>query len=180
MTNCGQHSLRLYYRLYKAEVVVARPDVCSVVAYCPPVVGTDLLDTEILLIRECRLAASIGDCFVREVPGGSSWKNKDGREQVAADELSEEAGLEVDASRLRYLGARQLASTFSSHQAHVFASALTLDEMAQLKAQWGTKHGIPGSEEQTYIEVYTLRQLLLQPLTDWSNLGMIFASIMNP
>jgi hypothetical protein len=164
----------------KAEVVLARPDTCSVVAHCPPVAGGDPLDTEILLIRECRLAASVGDCFVREVPSGSTWKKGKDPKQVAADEQSEETGLEVDVSRLRYLGARQLASTFSSHQAHVFASALTLDEMAQLKAQWGTKHGIPGSEEQTYIEVYTLRQLLQQPLTDWSNLGMIFASIMNP
>ena len=41
----------------------------------------------------------------------------------------------------------------------------------------GRHHGVEADTERTYVEVRTVRELLARPLTDWSNLGMIFAAL---
>jgi hypothetical protein len=49
--------------------------------------------------------------------------------------------------------------------------------MAQVKRAQGTVHGVAADGERTFIEVSTVGQLLDQPLTDWSTLGMIFTAL---
>lgn len=157
------------------EFIISRPDVATIVAYRP---AANILDTEVVIVREFRSPASIGDCFVREVPGGSSWKPTDDPFTIAAHELSEETGFAVDPKRLNFLGARQVAGTLSTHLSHVFSCKIVDDELVFLRAQAGIAHGVIEDTERTYVEIYTVRELLEKPLTDWANLGMILTSIL--
>lgn len=153
------------------ELVVSRPDIMHVVAYWR---APNLLESEIVLVREFRSTASIGDCMVREVPGGSSAKN-DSPEQAAADELFEEAGFRPDPARVHLLCVRQVAATTTAHRAHVYAVEMTEEEWTQMrdKAHANARHGNEEESEQTFVEIHTLRELLGNPTTDWANLGMV-------
>lgn len=164
------------------EFIISRPDVSAIVAYYTPKkleTIADLLDAQIAIVREFRSSASLGDCMIREVPSGSSWKPGEDPSETAAHELSEETGLSVATDRLRLVGARQVAGTLSTHRAHVFACALTLAELEVLKttATSGQVFGVSNSSERTYVEVRTVRELLDNPLTDWANAGMVVAAL---
>lgn len=168
------------------EFIISRPDISTIVAYARPMMTGSmvedtnyyLLNTQIAIVREFRSPASVGDCFIREVPGGSSYKPGTDPLVTAAHELSEETGFFVEAQRLKFLGARQVAGTFSTHLAHVFACEITPKEIALLQSQKGIAHGVVEDTERTYVEVYTVRQLLEKPLTDWANLGMILSTLL--
>lgn len=54
--------------------------------------GAQMLDTEIIVIKEFRSPCRNGDGFVYELPGGSSFKPTSDVLQTAADELFEETG----------------------------------------------------------------------------------------
>ena len=49
--------------------------------------------------------------------------------------------------------------------------------MIRLKFHQDQAFGNTSEKELTYVEVYTARQLLNEPITDWCNLGMIFAAL---
>lgn len=164
------------------EFVISRPDIAAIVAYhrpLPELAKTDILATQIAIIREFRSPASVGDCFIREVPGGSSWNPVGDPLTTAVTELQEETGFAIDAKRLRYLGARQVAGTLSAHLAHAFTCEITADEIAFLRNQHSVAHGVASDTERTYVEIYTVRELLEKPLTDWTNLGMILSAILS-
>lgn len=61
----------------------------------------------------------------------------------------------------------------------MFIVVLTDEEIneAMRKQLEKTTHGNSDETELTYVEIYTAHQLLEEPLTDWSNLGMIFAAL---
>ena len=157
------------------EFIIARPDIATIVAYR---LRSDFLESEVVIVREFRSPASVGDCFVREVPGGSSWKPTDDPFVTAAHELSEETGFSVESKRLKFLGERQVAGTLSTHHSHVFTCEITDDELTFLRAQGGVAHGVVADTERTYVEIYTVRELIEKPLTDWANLGMILTAIL--
>ncbi|MDO8408064.1 MAG: nucleoside 2-deoxyribosyltransferase domain-containing protein [bacterium] len=155
------------------EVVIARPDIATIVAYCR---GTTLEDTDVVLIREFRSPVSNPYGFVYEVPGGSSFKPVDEPRQLATDEFGEETGLHIDVSRMREREARQLVATLSAHQAHLFSVELTADEVQQLRDMSGTAHGIEEDSERTYVEVKKLGEIMrVDSGVDWSMLGMILS-----
>ncbi|OGL63339.1 hypothetical protein A2839_04820 [Candidatus Uhrbacteria bacterium RIFCSPHIGHO2_01_FULL_47_10] len=139
----------------------------------------NILDTEIVIVREFRSTASLGDCFIREVPGGSSWKPSEDPFTTGAHELSEETGFSVAPSRLKYLGARQVAGTFSTHCAHVLMCEFDAEEISLMRKQEGVAHGVETDSERTYVEIYTVRELLEKQLTDWANLGMILTALLS-
>lgn len=153
------------------EIVVSRPDISHTVGYWP---SDNVFDSKVVLIREFRSTACTKDGFIREVPGGSGYKTATPMED-AVNEFAEETGLTVSPDRLRLIGARQLCGTATAHQAHVFAVELTSEEIATLE-QGGT-FGNAAETELTYVEVMTFQQLLDNPITDWSNLGMICAAM---
>lgn len=159
------------------EFILSRPDISSIVAYHRTT--ENILDAEIAIVREFRSPASLGDCYIQEVPGGSSWKVEEDAFETAAHELSEETGFSVASKRLKFLGARQVAGTLSTHLAHVFACEITGDEITFLRSQDGIAHGVIEDTERTYVEIYTVRQLLARPLTDWANLGMILTALLS-
>lgn len=158
------------------EFVIYRPDISTVVAYRKRII---MADTGVVLIREFRSPARTSDGFIHEVPGGSSFKPGEDPFVTAAHELSEEAGLSVNPSRIRRVGTRQLCGTLSAHQAHVFACELTGEELVALEAQQdeGTSFGVAGDTERTYIEVRRLGDLLTTNDIDWSMLGMVLAAV---
>lgn len=158
------------------EVVISRPDIATIVAYKK---AESLEDTVVVLIKEFRSPATTSDGFIHEVPGGSSWKPNEDPFTTAAHELSEETGFSVEASRLRLIGARQVAGTLSAHNAHVFACEITDQEIEFLESQKGIAHGVAEDTERTYVEVYSLGALLKPDsnLVDWSMLGMILTAL---
>jgi len=161
------------------EVVLSRPDISTIVAYCNPDSYLNLdnfLNIEIAIVKEFRSPAVTPDGYIREIPGGSSWKDKENAEDIAADELNEETGLSVTGDRFKFIGSRQVAGTLSAHLAHTFAVELTPEEMQQLKDDTSV-HGVEEDTERTYVDVATIRDLI-GPGVDWANLGMVFAALM--
>lgn len=154
------------------EVVISRPDIKHVVLF------NDTLHSEpyVVLVREFRSPATTSDGFIRETPGGSSYKPEGARE-TAATEVFEETGIRIEPSRLVPIGARQLMGTVSAHKAHVFAVKLKDQEMVEIWGRSKQQFGDSASSERTYVEIHSVRQLLKQETVDWSTLGMIAAAI---
>lgn len=183
------------------EFIFGRPDIATIVGYQGNPwfsIGrkTDdsghltfmshLLNTKIAIIREFRSPARTADGFIRELPGGSSWKPGEDPFTTMTHELEEETGLGEDAGfgiepqRLYKVGMRQLCGTLSVHMAHVFACELTKDEMAFLEKQQAdnTVHGVAEDTERTYVEVHRLGELMSGSDLDWSMMGMILTALM--
>lgn len=154
------------------EVVVARPDIATIVMYRRQPV---LLDSEIILVREFRSIASNESGFVWEVPGGSTFKGVVDPKVLAADECNEEVGIVIDPDRIVQHEARQLTATLSAHRAHLFSVEIGDAEVEQLRLQKGQVHGVVEDTERTYTEVVTLREIMEKQLVDWSMLGMILS-----
>ncbi len=153
------------------EVVLARPDIATIVMYRPKI--GDLMESEIVLVREFRSPAATEDGFVWEVPGGSSFKDGVDPFNLMAGECKEETSLDIDPARVRQYETRQMVATMSAHRAHLFAVRLDEGEMLYLKDQHGIAHGVEADTERTYVEIRTLRAILERNLVDWSMLGMI-------
>jgi len=160
-------------RVKSNEVVISRPDIAVVALYRR---GATIDDTVIVLVREFRSPASTADGFVHELPGGSGAEATDSAQAVR--ETVEETGLAIDAGRLRARGSRQLAATMSAHHAHLFAAAITDDELARLRAARSAPHGAGGSER-TWPEIATFREIRRRHLVDWATLGMIADAVLD-
>jgi 8-oxo-dGTP pyrophosphatase MutT (NUDIX family) len=156
------------------EVVIGRPDIATVVLFRA---AQSLLDSEIVLVREFRSPARTRDGCVWELPGGSYSQGEFEARVVAVRECAEETGLRLEAERLKMHAPRQLASTLSAHQAHLFSVSLRSDEMDRLRTVFGEPQGVVDDTERTYVHIRTLRQILAEPLVDWSMMGMIFSAL---
>jgi len=156
------------------EYVFSRTDISAIVPYYYGLNGP-----EIILVKEYRAPGRTRDGFVHELPGGSSFKTDRVPTQVAAEEMKEETGIEIEASRFRLVNTRQIGATVSSHRSYVFAVELTEDEINRAKAmdRAGTRHGVIEDTEITYVEVRTLDEILTERLVDWSNVGMIMETL---
>lgn len=152
------------------EFVVGRPDIACILVYRP---GVKLDDTQVVLVREFRSPGVTKDGYVHELPGGSSFNPEHDMGQIAANELYEETGLLVAPHRFYRFDTRQLAATLASHRSQLFAVLATEEEMAYLKAQAQTAHGVEADSERTYVEVTTLGNIRRATNVDWSMLGMI-------
>jgi 8-oxo-dGTP pyrophosphatase MutT (NUDIX family) len=163
-------------RIKSNEFIISRPDISVVVPYWKH--PTNPLASEVVLIKEFRSPARTKDGFVHELPGGSSFKQGDPL-QIAIKELSEETKLTIPAERFRYVGSKQLAATWSTHFADVYAVELKQREIEQLKqmAASGETGGVQEDTEKTYVEVYQVSEVSQH--VDWSMEGMIYHAIFN-
>jgi 8-oxo-dGTP pyrophosphatase MutT (NUDIX family) len=159
------------------EFVLARTDISSVCLWHGK--GESIFDTKVIIVKEFRSPANTEDGFIRELAGGSSFKENEDPEEVAADEVYEETGLRLDINKLVSLGGRQLCGTLSSHKSYLYSYELDDEELAWLKAQDGIVHGNIEDSERTFIEIYSVQDLVNDPLTDWTNLGMILSVLAN-
>lgn len=170
------------------EIVIFRPDISAIVAYCRPDRSTFqydktrplafMQDTEVVIVQEFRSPVNNVMAMVNEVPGGSSLKPGVNPSIVASEEMHEETGMQLAASRFRYIGARQIAATLCAHRAHVFAVEMTAAEMLSLKWDKGTPHGNHEDSEYTFVEVVTVGELMSGEVVDWSNMGMILTVLL--
>lgn len=161
------------------EFIISRPDIATIVAYR---LHDKFADTEIALIKEFRSPARTDDGYIREVPGGSSWKPGVDPFETMAHELEEETGLAItEKSRIRRIGSRQLNGTLSAHVAHAFAIELTDEELEFLRQQQQEHivHGVEADTERTYVEIHRLSDLIEgnSNAVDWSMLGMILTAL---
>lgn len=163
-------------RFKRSEYVLTRSDVSTVVALARGQ-RDDGLDDAVVLVREYRSTVNTSDGYVHELPGGSTFGPRQDPLEIAVQELDEETGLRIDASRLRPLGVRQLGGTTSAHRSHVFLVELTPDELAAARAdaEAGTRHGV-GNSERTFVEVRSVAELLADARVDWVSLGAVFAA----
>lgn len=152
------------------EVVILRPDISAILAYKRE---PDIMKTKILLVKEFRTPASNEDCFIHELPGGSSFHPTKSAVELAQDELHEETGLHIDTKNFRYYKSRQLNSTLCAHKAHLFAVALTDHDLDKCYSLQHETHGVTEDSEKTYIEIKTLEEIMEESLLDWSMIGMI-------
>jgi len=155
------------------EIVVSRPDIKHVVMFNETLFG----DMHVVMVREFRSPGATPTGFVLESPGGSSFKEEDGARVTAANEVFEETGIKLNPERLHEVGSRQLMGTVSAHKAHVYAVKLFDEEMEQVGRNTGKMFGAEDSSEQTYLEIHSMKELLSNPTTDWSTLGMIAAAV---
>jgi len=161
-------------RVFKDGVVVGRPDISVTI-----LLGPDrAFQTEVVLVKEFRPAATTSDGYVHEGAGGSSWDELTPIELAAAEAI-EETGVALTTSRLRDLGERQLLPTLCAHRAHVYVGRLTSAEMDALRRRKDRPLGNLRDGERTWVEFHTFRGLFdgtgegsLD--VDWSTLGMIF------
>ncbi|MDO8523326.1 MAG: nucleoside 2-deoxyribosyltransferase domain-containing protein [bacterium] len=160
------------------DPILARPDISSVVLIKRE---RDAMASKAILVREFRSAVSNSEAFVLEAPSGSSHDINESPIDVALQELAEETGFALDKSRLKILGSRQLAATFSIHKAHVYFAEITEDELNWFLKRAGKLKINDKDEtgEKLYIEIKTIEQILKNDLLDWSNVGMILSAINN-
>jgi hypothetical protein len=161
-------------RVFRHGIVIGRPDVSGTVLF-----GPDLgFNTEVVLIREFRPAASTSDGFVHEPANGSSWQDLAPAELAAAETI-EETGVAISLNRLQGLGERQLLPTLCPHRACAYFARLTKQELEAVRARAGKPHGKASEGEHTWIEIYTVREIFEMKKKgthdlDWSTLGMVF------
>lgn len=156
------------------ESVVGRVDTAIVVPFL-----TDTPDNDVLITKEFRSPANTSTGHVWEPPAGSSPHTTDPK-TVAAEELLEEAGLDVTPDRLIPVGTKQVAPTMLSHRAHVFALKLTPEESRAVResAVSGDIYGVnPDAQDGERITLTVLPQnQLLQSDVDWGVMGAILAA----
>lgn len=159
------------------EFVFTRPDISACVMFYRPENCNSILDIEVVLVKEFRSPVRNSTGFIYELPGGSSTsKDKDELDTMIA-EVSEETGYLINRSRVNELQSRQLASTLLTHHAHIYSVELNSNEMELMKNKRNQIFGNILETEMTYVEVFTVKQILDSNLVDWSNIGMIMASL---
>jgi 8-oxo-dGTP pyrophosphatase MutT (NUDIX family) len=158
---------------YKSnEIIIARPDVSATLLYR---LAPNLWDTKVVLVREFRSTARNEESFVYELPGGSSVDELSNPLGVAAEEVKEELGLELDYTRFDRHETRQINATFSIHRCTLFTCELTSDEIQKLEADSGPHGNHVTDSEMTYVAIKTLKEIASEQLVDWAQLGMIFS-----
>lgn len=163
------------------EFILGRPDIFCVVPWWRD--PDEFWNSRVVLVREFRSPGRTSDGFIHELPGGSSFKGTESALQQAAEELREETGVQVAPHRFEPVQPRQYAGTFSTHCGYAFRVQLTDGELQDChdKALNKASFGNRDETESTTIEVCTIREILSgTPSVDWSNIGIILASIIDP
>jgi 8-oxo-dGTP pyrophosphatase MutT (NUDIX family) len=158
------------------EVIIGRPDISTIVLLNGDLTSRKSSEINVVLVREFRSPVRNSESFVYENPGGSSFKENQDINVVAAHEVEEETGLEIDPSRIIKIGSRQIASTLTTHKSHVFACVLTDEEFRKLSNDQVVR-GVEEDTERTFVETCSIEDLLERDLVDWSQIGMIYQAL---
>jgi Nucleoside 2-deoxyribosyltransferase like len=152
------------------EVVIARPDISTILLYER---RTPVRDSRIVVVKEYRTAVSNGAGYVFELAGGSSWKANQNPFEVAVEECHEEVGLHLMPDRFSRHQTRQVAATVLAHRAHLFSAELSKAEMDEVAKNTHVVRGVEEDTERTWAIVMTYGELLDTTNVDWSMLGMV-------
>lgn len=158
------------------EVILGRPDLAAVLLYRA---GRDLMETEVVLVREFRSPARTADGCIWELPSGSSLSPDRSVEVTATREVMEELGLAIKPHLLYRHGARQISGPLSVHLADLLSLEMSAGQIAALREQEtrDTALGDPEQSEITRVRVRTVRQILSDGSVDWSTIGMVLAAL---
>ncbi len=152
------------------EVVIARPDISTILLYER---RTPVRDSRVVLVKEFRSPVSNEDGYVFELAGGSSWKANQNPLEVAVEECHEEVGLCLMPHRFAVHQTRQVAATALTHRAHLFSAELSTEEMDKVAENTHVVRGVKEDTERTWAVVMTYGDLLESTNVDWSMLGMV-------
>lgn len=162
-------------RIKAFDFLLARTDVSSVLLWYR---HETLEDSEVVLVREFRPSVSNKNCYIVELPSGSTADPKESEPlHVAVEEVWEETGFAIEPDRLKFHMARQLIAPLSSHKSYLFSAELTEEELDWFKSQKDLVHGNINSGERTFIEVRKIKDLFENDDLDWSTLGQILSVI---
>lgn len=165
-------------RFKENEFIIGRTDISTVALLYKPSKG----DTQVVLVKEFRSPVRNEEGYVYELCGGSSFNLKDDPLKVAAEEIHEETGLEVDKGQIKPIVSRQLMATWSTHHSYLFSCWLT-DEQFKQATEAALSKKVFGNEadtERTYLQIFSIKELLNGSIVDWSTLGMIFQALETP
>jgi 8-oxo-dGTP pyrophosphatase MutT (NUDIX family) len=157
-------------RVKANEVVIIRPSLVTVCAYCP---GDTSTDDRFILVKEYRTSVMNAQGFVFEFPGGSSWQPEDDPVAVAMAEFAQETGIRLARERFQLLERRQIAATMIANEAWLVAVRLEPSEMEGIIARQGTIHGNRLESERTTLHVLTRQQMMEGRLVDYATLGQL-------
>lgn len=171
----------LYVQVYIAaekrvkdnELVLSRTNMCSGVLYHK---GKTMEDTKVILVKEFRSSVVNDECYVYEIPGGSSKTSEDNH-NIVYDEVHEELGFEMNRDKIKFEGCRQVMSTFSAHQVFLFSYELSDEELKMIEGQLNEVHGVEEDSERTFTVIKTVKEILNENLLDWANIGMVLTVI---
>lgn len=158
-------------RIKSNEFVMFRKNISSVILYR----RADTVENyEIVLIKEFRSPVSNKREYVFELPGGSSFSNKNDIE-IIRDEIKEETSLDILTERIEYIEEKQLLSTLSAMKCSLYAVELTETEIDKLVNLEKKKIilGVERDTERIYLRVMKLKDVIKLGMLDYSNLGML-------
>ncbi len=158
------------------EVVFIRSDISSCLLYKKD--PLNILNSDIVLVREFRTPVNNITGKVWEIAGGSSFKDGLSPSEIITQEIKEELGIDIEPNRLVYHQARQLQATTLSHKSHLFYCEITDEELEYLISQKNIVKGDEISTERTYTEVVKLESILDTEVVDWANIGQIMSILM--
>lgn len=159
------------------EIAFMRSDISSCVLFRKD--KNNILNSDIVLIKEFRTPVNNITGKVWEIAGGSSFKNDISAFNIIIEEIQEELGINIDSERLMYYQARQLQATTLTHKSHLYYCELNDAEIDYLISQKDIVKGNISETERTYTEVVKLSSILNTEVVDWSNLGQILSIILS-
>ena len=154
-------------RIKDNEFVISRTDMSSVVLY---------YKDNIVLIKEYRTPCCNKECYVYELPGGSSI-NPLSAINTAKNEVLEEAGINIPIERFELINSRQSMATLSAHFIHAYKVQLTAEEFNQIKEIENSIHGLHSDGEYTKLIIKNINEILNESLVDWNNIGIILSAL---
>lgn len=157
-------------RIKENEFVISRTDMVATVIH---------YKDNVVLIKEFRTPCCNNECYVYELPGGSSV-TLDNLETdniyVARNEIIEETGLTIPYERFKLINTRQSMATLSAHHITAYEVELTKEEFNIIKKNENKTYGVSEDSELTYIIIKPLKEIIDNSLVDWTNLGIILST----
>lgn len=158
----------------KSEFVHTRRGICSCVIHTSP---TDILDAEIILVKEYRNTCSNEINYVLDLPGGGG-DTLEKKEKIIIEEVLEETGVQLNPEQIKLIDIRQVSSTYSLHSNELFSYKISDEQMQEIKAATqGKVYGVGEDTEQTYVHIMSLREIMENKNIDWATLGLIVKAL---
>ena len=154
-------------RIKDNELILSRTDLVSVLLH---------YQDQIILVKEYRSVCNNSECYVYELPGGSS-PNCIPAHETAMNEVKEEIGVEIPVERFKLINIRQAVATFSAHHIYAYKVELTKEEFNRIIKLNNTVHGLHNEGEYTYLQIKSINDIIKNNLVDWTNLGIILSAL---
>lgn len=159
-------------RMKENEILFARPDISTIVAYHRG------KEDRVVLIKEFRSNVNNKSGYIYELPGGSNLNSPGNTATLAQHEFFEETGVFIkDVSRFKHVATKQMAATFTIFKNAVYSLELSDEEFEVLKKaeKEGTIFG-EDSEERTQVVIKTVKDLMKEDV-DFSMIGSIIVAL---